>query len=171
MSAPISRPAEHSAHPGRLWWLPPGGDGNGLDDTAWAPVLEISEHVVPDVLRALADAGVPGYAAPARSLGYRLPDRSRRSRASLIWKPGSSRSACCPGWTSARRWPGTCVPCMLAAPSPRPPTWAICGARRLGTARTHPGWARPRPRDSPYGRSPGRWAGERSAEHGPRASG
>jgi len=90
MSAPISRPAEHSAHPGRLWWLPPGGDGNGLDDTAWAPVLEISEHVVPDVLRALADAGVPGYAAPAHPLGYRLRDRSRWPETYRLWVGASA---------------------------------------------------------------------------------
>ena len=77
MTAPISRPAEEPARPGRLWWLPPGGYGNGLDDAAWAPVLELSGHVVPDVLRALADAGVPGYAARAHPPGYRLRDRSR----------------------------------------------------------------------------------------------
>ena len=50
MTAPISRPAGQFASHGRLWWLPAGGCGNGLDDTAWAPVLEISERVVPDVL-------------------------------------------------------------------------------------------------------------------------
>jgi hypothetical protein len=26
MTAPISRPAEQPARPGRLWWLPPGAD-------------------------------------------------------------------------------------------------------------------------------------------------
>jgi hypothetical protein len=29
MTVPISRPAEHSVRPGRLWWLPPGEFGNG----------------------------------------------------------------------------------------------------------------------------------------------
>jgi hypothetical protein len=90
MSAPISRPAGHSVHPGRLWWLPSGGYGNGLDDTAWAPVLEISEHIVRDVLSALADAGVPGYAAPAQSLGYRLRDRSRRQETYRLWVGASA---------------------------------------------------------------------------------
>jgi len=90
MTAPISRPAEQPARPGRLWWLPPGGYGNGLDDTAWAPVLEISEQIVPEVLRALADAGVPGYAAPARSLGYRLRDRSRRPETYRLWVGASA---------------------------------------------------------------------------------
>jgi hypothetical protein len=90
MTAPISRPAEQSARPGRLWWLPPGGYGNGLDDSAWAPVLEISEQIVPDVLRALADAGVPGYAAPAHPPGYRLRDRSRRPETWRLWVGASA---------------------------------------------------------------------------------
>jgi hypothetical protein len=85
MTAPISRPAERSACPGRLGWLPPGGYGNGLDDAAWAPVLEISEQIVPDVLGALADAGVPGYAAPAHPPGHRLRDHSRRPETYRLW--------------------------------------------------------------------------------------
>ena len=85
MTAPISRPAGQFASHGRLWWLPVGGDGNGLDDAAWAPVLEISRDVVPDVLAALADAGVPGYAAPAHPPGYRLRDRSRRPETYRLW--------------------------------------------------------------------------------------
>jgi hypothetical protein len=85
MTAPISRPAEQPARRGRMWWLPADGYGNGLDDDAWAPVLEISERVVPDVLRALADAGVPGYAAPVHRPGYRLRDRSRRPGTWRLW--------------------------------------------------------------------------------------
>jgi hypothetical protein len=90
MTAPISRPAEHSARPGSLWWLPVGGYGNGLDDAAWAPVLEISEQIVPEMLRALADAGVPGYAAPAHPPGYRLRDRSRQPEAYRLWVGASA---------------------------------------------------------------------------------
>jgi hypothetical protein len=90
MTAPISRPAEQFASHGRLWWLPAGGYGNGLDDAAWAPVLEISVHVVPDVLGALADAGVPGYAAPAQSRGYRLRDRSGRPETWRLWVGASA---------------------------------------------------------------------------------
>lgn len=85
MTAPVSRSAEQSAGPGRLWWLPAGGYGNGLDDDAWAPVLEVSEQIVADVLRALADAWVPGYAAPARPLGQRLRDRSRLPEPYRLW--------------------------------------------------------------------------------------
>lgn len=90
MTAPVSRPVERPAGPGRLWWLPAGGQGNGLDDAAWAPVLEISEQIVPGVLRALADAGVPGYAAPAHSHGYRLRDRSQQPEAYRLWVGASA---------------------------------------------------------------------------------
>ena len=90
MTAPISRPAEHSTRPGRLWWLPADGYGNDLDDAAWAPVLEVSEQIVPDVLRALANAGVPGYAAPARPPGYRLRDPSRQPETYRLWVGASA---------------------------------------------------------------------------------
>lgn len=90
MPASVSRPAEQSARPGRLWWLPADGYGNGLDDDAWVPVLEVSEQIVPDVLHAFASAGVPGYAAPARPPGYRLRDRSRRPEAYRLWVGASA---------------------------------------------------------------------------------
>jgi hypothetical protein len=61
---------------GRLWWLPAGGDGNGLDD-AWAPVLEISAAAVPAVLTALRSASVPAYAAPSGPGGPRASGQAR----------------------------------------------------------------------------------------------
>jgi hypothetical protein len=76
MTASVARPAQ-TTRPGRLWWLPPGGDGNGLDDDAWAPVLQVSRRIVPLLLLALRDAGVPAYAAPARPATARLRDASR----------------------------------------------------------------------------------------------
>ena len=72
MSTSVSRPAERTGRRGRLWWLPSGGYGNGLDDDTWAPVLEVSEQVVTPLLRVLGEAGVPAYAAPARSGASRL---------------------------------------------------------------------------------------------------
>jgi len=90
MTVPVSRPAEQSVRPGRLWWLPAGGYGNGLDDAAWAPLLEISEQIVADVLSALANAGVPGYAALAHPPGYRLRDRSRRPETYRLWVGASA---------------------------------------------------------------------------------
>ncbi len=63
----------------RLWWLPAGGQGNDLDDTAWAPVLELCHRDVPAVLAALRAGRVPAYAAPcesARSVpSHQGPDR------------------------------------------------------------------------------------------------
>lgn len=66
MTAQVSRPAAQLGRFGRLWWLPPGGRGNGLDDQAWAPVLQVSGHVVPELLSALREAAVPAYAARVR---------------------------------------------------------------------------------------------------------
>ena len=59
MSASVSRPAEQTGRRGRLWWLPAGGHGNGLDDDTWAPVLEVSEQVVARLLRVLGDLRQP----------------------------------------------------------------------------------------------------------------
>jgi len=84
MSA-TSKPLQHAGQAGRLWWLPAGGRDNGLDAVSWAPVLEISDEVVPRVLGALRDAGVPAYAAPARSAAARLRDRSGRPAGCQLW--------------------------------------------------------------------------------------
>ena len=89
MTAPISRPTE-SMHLGWLGWLPAGGYGNGLDDVAWAPILEISDQIVPELLRALADAQVPGYVAPAYPSGHRLRDRLRQPETYRLWVGTSS---------------------------------------------------------------------------------
>jgi hypothetical protein len=85
MTAPVTRPAAHEAQPGRLWWLPARGRGNGLNDQAWAPVLEISEQIVPQVLSALRDYGVPAYAALARPPRGQLRDRARRPQSWRLW--------------------------------------------------------------------------------------
>ena len=86
MTAPVvSRPAERTSRPGRLWWLPAGGQSNGLDDDAWAPVLEVSQQIVPKLLSALGDAGVPAYAAPARPVTARLRDATQRPESCQVW--------------------------------------------------------------------------------------
>jgi hypothetical protein len=51
---------------GRLWWLPAHGHGNGLDDQAWAPVLDVDASIMGPLLEALRAAGVPAYAATDR---------------------------------------------------------------------------------------------------------
>lgn len=65
MTAPASRPFEQR---GRVWWLPPHGHGNGLDDDSWAPVLEVDERIVEPLLSAFRSARVPAYAAPSGSV-------------------------------------------------------------------------------------------------------
>ena len=90
MAASVSRLAEQTGRWGRLWWLPAGGDGNGLDDNAWAPVLEVSEQVVPTLIRVLGEAGVPAYAAPACSGASRLKHRTRRPEGYQLWVGASA---------------------------------------------------------------------------------
>jgi hypothetical protein len=86
MTAPVvSRPAQRTSGPGRLSWLPAGGRGNGLDDDAWAPVLQVSQQIVPILLSVLGAAGVPAYAAPARPVIARLRDTDRRPESSQLW--------------------------------------------------------------------------------------
>jgi len=93
MSASVSRPLPQARRPGPLWWLPPGGYGNGLDDEAWAPVLEISQRIVPELLALLGEAGVPAYAAPARSAAARLRDRTGRPESYRLWVGASAHGA------------------------------------------------------------------------------
>jgi hypothetical protein len=92
MTASVSRPAGQVSRFGRLWWLPPGGCGNGLDDQAWAPALQISEQVVPQVLDALRDAGVPAYAARVRAPLRRPRDRVLRPDSYQLWVGASGYS-------------------------------------------------------------------------------
>ncbi len=63
MSAPASRPFRQTGKFGRLWWLPAGGEGNGLDDAGWAPIADIPAHIAGRLLADLHDAGVPAYTA------------------------------------------------------------------------------------------------------------
>jgi hypothetical protein len=91
MAASASSPAwQRSGQFARLWWLPAGGHGNGLDDGSWVPVLEISEQVVPRALSVLRDAGVPAYAAPARPVAGRLRDRSGQAAGCRLWVGASA---------------------------------------------------------------------------------
>lgn len=90
MAASVSRHVQRHDGFGRLWWLPSGGTGNGLDDGSWAPILQISERVVPDVLGALRRAGVPAYAAPAGPAAEALRDRSGRSPGYQLWVGASA---------------------------------------------------------------------------------
>ena len=90
MTAPVSRPAVRAVRPGRLWWLPADGYGNGLDDDAWAPILQVSEQIVPALLGLLRLAGVPAYAAPARPAGARLRDGQGHPASYQLWVGASA---------------------------------------------------------------------------------
>jgi hypothetical protein len=67
MLASVSRPVTQAQRFGRLWWLPSGGIGNGIDDDAWAPILDVTADQVRPLLAALRTAGVPAYAAHSRA--------------------------------------------------------------------------------------------------------
>jgi hypothetical protein len=71
MTAPISRPTWHLGPASRRYWLPDNGYGNGLDDHAWAPILDVDARIVAPLLEALRAAGVPAYAAPERLTALR----------------------------------------------------------------------------------------------------
>jgi hypothetical protein len=77
MVASVSRLVMQNGTVWRLWWLPAGGLGNGLDDDAWAPVLEISERLVPRVLSSLRSSGVPAYAALAHPAAVRSRSKGK----------------------------------------------------------------------------------------------
>jgi len=90
MTASASRPVAHAGRFGRLWWLPAGGHGNGLDDESWAPVLEVSRQVVPTLLGVLRQAGVPAYVAPAGSARTRPPEVKGRPESYQLWVGASA---------------------------------------------------------------------------------
>jgi hypothetical protein len=85
MAAPAPKLMERASQPHNLGWLPAGGYGNGLNDNSWAPVLVISEQVVPQVLKALQAALVPAYAAPTCPAAGWLRDRSGQPADCQLW--------------------------------------------------------------------------------------
>lgn len=89
MAAPVSRPVRYGAV-SRLWWLPAGGLGNGLDDDSWIPILEISERIVPQVLSSLRLARVPAYAAPTHPAAVALRAGSAVPPGYQLWVGGSA---------------------------------------------------------------------------------
>lgn len=84
MSASASRPASRPERLWRLWWLPLGGQGNGLSDDGWAPIADI-DAIVTALLAEFRRAGVPAYAAAVT----RRPRRGA-SRRYHVWV-GTSR--------------------------------------------------------------------------------
>jgi hypothetical protein len=99
MPASVSRPVAQPGRFGRLWWLPSGGIGNGIEDDAWAPVLDVTADLVEPLLAALRDVGVPAYAAAEPR--HRTPRRHRAPRRHRTPQPRASNV---PGY---RLWVGS----------------------------------------------------------------
>jgi len=57
----------------RLYWLPPGGIGNGLDAETWAALIDADASQLILLLDTLREAGIPAYAARLDRLGRRAP--------------------------------------------------------------------------------------------------
>jgi len=57
----------------RLYWLPAGGIGNGLDAETWAVIVDADITEVRALLAALRRAGIPGYAARLTWRGPGVP--------------------------------------------------------------------------------------------------
>ena len=77
---------------GRLWWLPAGRYGNGLDDQARAPTLRVSEQVVPQVLDGPRAAGASAYAACMRPTLPGPRDHVRKPGSYQLWAGASAYS-------------------------------------------------------------------------------
>lgn len=80
MAASISRPRQVAAPLGRLWWLPPTGTGNGLDDSSWVPIADIRADAAGLILAELRAGGIPAHAAPLAQHRRRGPARTPRQR-------------------------------------------------------------------------------------------
>jgi hypothetical protein len=66
---------------GRLWWLPAGGRGNGLDDASWLAVLDVDGDVpAAQILDAMHAAHVPAYAAHLTGAAHAGAPRFERLR-------------------------------------------------------------------------------------------
>jgi len=92
MTASVSRPAGQPTRLGRLWRLPAGGYGNGLDDQARAPTLRVSEQVVPQVLDGPRAAGASAYAACMRPTLPGPRDHVRKPGSYQLWAGASAYS-------------------------------------------------------------------------------
>ena len=90
MAGAVHRPLLSDGARNRLWWLPEGGYDNGLDDDAWAPVLEVEPRVLMPLLNLLRAADVPAYAAPADTVAHRLRRRDPAVTLYRLWVGSSA---------------------------------------------------------------------------------
>lgn len=78
MAAPYS--ASWSGRADRLYWLPSGGIGNGLNAQTWAAVIDADASQMILLLDTLREADIAAYAARLGRFG-----RPRRSPVFRIW--------------------------------------------------------------------------------------
>jgi hypothetical protein len=62
MAAPYS--SSWSGNPGRLYWLPPGGIGNGLEAQTWAVLVDTDASDLVLLLDTLRDADIAARVGP-----------------------------------------------------------------------------------------------------------
>lgn len=72
--------ASWSGQPSRLYWLPPGGIGNGLNAQTWAPLIDVDAGDLIMLLDTLRQADIAAYGARVGRLG-----RGRSSSTFRIW--------------------------------------------------------------------------------------
>ena len=61
--------AAWSGRVSRLYWLPRGGMGNGLDAQTWAPLVDIDAGDLVLLLDTLRDADIAAYGVRVRQAG------------------------------------------------------------------------------------------------------
>jgi hypothetical protein len=87
----LAEVSKQSARQGRLWWLPAGGYGNGLEDAAWAPVLGIGEGPLTEAGDLLA-VGRRQRPRPGGRGANGLSGCVRRQRWQVRWFEGMTAS-------------------------------------------------------------------------------
>jgi hypothetical protein len=71
MAAPYS--SSWSGNPGLLYWLPPGGIGNGLEAQTWAVLIDTDASDLVLLLATLRYADIAAYAARVGTVSRRRP--------------------------------------------------------------------------------------------------
>jgi len=70
---------------GVLWWLPGGGESNGLTDVGWAPIADVDAALLPAVMTELHRAGVAAYAAPVSRRPSTRRHKDRAGNRRRLW--------------------------------------------------------------------------------------
>jgi hypothetical protein len=90
MPGSVSRPVLRAHDLGQLWWLPSGGCGNGLGDTAWAEIAAVRADTVTPLLAAFRARGVAAYAQRSPRGWIRRCRRQSAEPPCRVWVGASS---------------------------------------------------------------------------------